>query len=214
MRKSPSEPDGIKRVQVGCGPHNIFDDWWNVDIRAFKGIDQVMDVSVDWPWVRCLDYVYGEHFLEHLTLPQALGFLVSAGNALQVGGRIRLSTPALEWVLKTHFTFSDDYNDVMGETCAVNRAFHGWGHQFLYSKVMLETMLVTLGYQSVQFFDYGHSNDPVLCNLERHGKWRIQAGYPSVWVVEAVRGEQEIICTGAFREQLWNRYLRYVDGGH
>ena len=76
--------------------------WWNVDIQSYPGIDQVMDVSRPWPWKDALEYVYGEHFLEHLTISQAVNFLVEAGNALQVDGKIRLSTPSLEWVIKTH----------------------------------------------------------------------------------------------------------------
>lgn len=90
-RKSPSHADGIKPIQVGCGPKNIFHDWWNVDIRQFAGIDEVNDVTQSWSWKDTLDYVYGEHFLEHLTITQAIDFLVEAGNALHVGGKIRLS---------------------------------------------------------------------------------------------------------------------------
>ena len=44
-RLGPDDPNGIKKVHVGCGPKNIFPDWWNVDIRSFQGIDTVMDVT-------------------------------------------------------------------------------------------------------------------------------------------------------------------------
>lgn len=49
-RHPPEHKLGIKRVQVGCGPHNILSDWWNVDIRQFDGIDQEMDVTMPWIW--------------------------------------------------------------------------------------------------------------------------------------------------------------------
>ena len=74
LRLSPQNHNGIKKVQVGCGPHNIMADWWNVDIRPFPGIDQVMDVTKPWPF-NGLEYVYGEHFLEHLSLEGAIAFL-------------------------------------------------------------------------------------------------------------------------------------------
>lgn len=83
---SPAHPSGIKKLQVGCGPNNIFPNWWNVDIRMFPGIDEVMDVTKQWPYENCLDYIYGEHFLEHLTIDSAFGFLTSSNQALKKGG--------------------------------------------------------------------------------------------------------------------------------
>lgn len=214
-RKSPSHADGIKRIQVGCGPKNILHDWWNVDIREFKGIDEVMDVTRPWPWKNIVDYVFGEHFLEHLTVQQAQDFLVEAGKALCIGGKIRLSTPSLEWVLKTHFKFEDSPADMkLDQTWAINRAFRGWGHQFLYSKEMLVRILESTGFQRVQFFDYGISDDPLLANLERHGGWQIEHGYPSVWVVEATRGELPIAKNRDFSADMDLKFLRYVESGH
>lgn len=215
QRKSPSHADGIKRIQVGCGPKNIFSDWWNVDIRQFAGIDEVMDVTQSWPWKDTLDYVYGEHFLEHLTISQAIDFLVEAGNALHVGGKIRLSTPSVEWVLKTHFTFVEVPTATkLDQTWAINRAFKGWGHQFLYSKEMLADMLGALGFQDLHFFDYGVSSDPVLAGLERHGGWQIDCGYPSVWVVEAMRDKLPIVRNAIFCAEMEQKFLRHVESGH
>ncbi|WP_025895701.1 class I SAM-dependent methyltransferase [Kordiimonas gwangyangensis] len=107
QKLSPIEEGGIARVQVGCGPKNIKPDWWNVDIRPFPGIDAVMDVTKVWPWRGVLDYVYGEHFLEHLSLSDAIDFLTHSRAALKHGGALRLTTPSVEWVLKTHFKFND-----------------------------------------------------------------------------------------------------------
>src|SRR5687767_11395566 len=151
IRYPPSHVRGIKRVQVGCGPTYLMPAWWNVDIQSYPGIDQVMDVSRPWPWKDALEYVYGEHFLEHLTISQAVNFLVEAGKALQIDGRIRLSTPSLEWVIKTHFSFSSG-EECIGQTWAINRAFKGWGHQFLYSKEMLIRLLSGVGFRNLEFF--------------------------------------------------------------
>lgn len=74
IRKGPNDFNGLKKLQVGCGPQNLMSDWWNVDIRAFPGIDQVMDVTKPWPFDG-VEYVYGEHFLEHLRLEGAIAFL-------------------------------------------------------------------------------------------------------------------------------------------
>jgi predicted SAM-dependent methyltransferase len=73
---------GIKRVHVGCGPHAILPDWWNVDVRKFRGIDDVIDAAEPWPYTD-LDFVFAEHFIEHLTLDRGLTLLIiHAGNSL------------------------------------------------------------------------------------------------------------------------------------
>jgi hypothetical protein len=53
-RLSPDAPGGIKKLQVGCNPKNILPDWWNVDIRWFPGIDQVMtDTRANYTIISC-----------------------------------------------------------------------------------------------------------------------------------------------------------------
>lgn len=206
---TPLQP---RRVHVGCGPKNILAEWWNVDLRPFPGVDQVLDVTSEWPWKE-LDFVYGEHFLEHLPLDGALRFLKFACKALGADGRIRLSTPALEWVLKTHFSFAEDSEVAINETFAINRAFHGWGHKFLYSKSHLSSMLEAAGFEEPTFHEYGHSTTETLQGLERHGGYRVVGGYPSVWIVEASPG-RDLNTDTRFLKDCEAKFLRYVASGH
>lgn len=204
-----------KRIQVGCGPHNLLEGWWNVDIRAFPGVDEVMDVAEPWPWQDEVEYVYGEHFLEHLSIGQAIKFLSHARSALRSSGRIRLSTPSLEWVLKTHFRFDDTGQpSKLLQTMAINRAFHGWGHQYLYSREMLGELLQRCGFDNVSFHDYGQSDVTDLVGLERHGGWRVEHGFPSVWIVEAERPEGEAPPMEEFEAFVHDSFIRYVNSGH
>jgi predicted SAM-dependent methyltransferase len=189
-------------------------DWWNVDIRAFKGVDEVADVTAPWPW-HDLEYVYGEHFLEHLALDQAVSFLAQARDRLRPGGRIRLSTPGLEWVWHTHFTAEGSTAKTLEDTYRVNRAFHGWGHQFLYSRPFLEHVLTSTGLVDVRFFAYGESDDANLRNLERHGTYEIVDGWPNVWNVEATRpAEDGGARSGELEEEIEREFVRYVRSGH
>ncbi len=214
VRLGPAHPQGLRRVNVGCGPKNLLEDWWNVDIRSFDGIDQVMDCTQPWPW-QGLDYVYGEHFIEHMQVPDFIGFLVHAGASLVRGGRIRLSTPSLEWVLTTHFHPGGPADGSrIAETRAINRAFHGWGHRFLYSREMLLHILSALGFASVSFHEYGCSNNPDLSGMERHGGWSVANGFPSVWIVEASRGSQDIAESDPLRREVEESFFRYVRAGH
>jgi predicted SAM-dependent methyltransferase len=214
-RRGPSQPDGIRRVNVGCGPEHLLSDWWNIDIRPFAGIDQTVDVAEPWPWRDRLEYVYGEHFLEHLTVSQALNFLVHAGNALELGGRIRLTTPSLEWVLTTHFNLAArDPATRLSQTWTINRAFHGWGHQFLYSKEMLLHFITEAGFESPMIWDYGESATLALKNLERHPGWNVSDGYPSVWIAEAVRGAKPIALADDLVRDAEKNYVAYLRSGH
>jgi hypothetical protein len=199
---------------VGCGPKNLMAEWWNVDIRSFKGVDEVADVTAPWPW-RQLDYVYGEHFLEHIALEQAVAFLRQARASLRPGGRIRLSTPGLEWVWRTHFRTDESAANVVADTYRANRAFHGWGHQFLYSKPLLERLLGAVGLSDIRFFAYGESDDPNLRGLERHGAYEIVDGWPNVWNVEATRPAADAPAPATeFMDEIELEYVRYVRDGH
>lgn len=209
----PGNPDGLTKVQVGCGPNNLMNDWWNVDLRNFKGIDQNFDATQPWPFSHCLNYIYAEHFLEHLSFDQAIKFLDHARTALTDGGRLRISTPSLEWVLKTHFTFETRQQKVIDQTWAINRAFHGWGHQFLYSREMLCQLISSRSYSNVEFFEYGKSSDEALRNLECHGGYQVVDGFPSVWIVEAsvstTKPEDDTFITESVA-----KFSRYVAAGH
>ena len=135
-----------------------------------------------------------------------------AGNALEPRGRIRLSTPSLEWVLKTHFNLAT-LGTRRSQTWEINRAFHGWGHQFLYSREMLLHFVTGTGFESPVICDYGQSDTPALENLERHGGWNVTEGYPSVWIVETERGEKAIALTDDLHAEAEKNYVAYVRAG-
>lgn len=201
----------MKKISVGSGPHHkISDEWETVDIRPFPGVDHVMDVTKKWSF-RNVDYISGEHFLEHLALEKAIMFLVMAGNSLKIGGKIRLSTPNLTWVMLTHYR---PENVNISDMLTINRAFHGWGHQFLWSSVMLEYVLNELGFINIEFYEYGKSNDPELNDIERHGGGGSYKGEPSVIIVEVTKTTKIIKSSSDFLNRLENEFLQYVRSGH
>jgi predicted SAM-dependent methyltransferase len=213
-RLPPEAPGGIRNLQVGCGPEHIRPDWWNTDLRAFRGIDETLDAVKPWRWKGILEHIYAEHFLEHLDLEDALHFLENAGHALKIGGHIRLSTPGLEWVMRSHYRFLPGVPEQVIDTLRTNRAFHGWGHQFLYSRGMLAWLLEELGFVDLRFHGYGESERAIFCNIEMHGKYRVADGYPSVWIVEASRGDRPVAISKAVMALVRREFLRQVRGGH
>jgi hypothetical protein len=213
-RLAPERPGGIRNLQIGCGPKHLRSDWWNTDLRPFEGIDEAMDATQPWRWTDLLEHVYAEHFLEHLDLEGAVRFLSYAGRALKIGGHIRLSTPGLEWVLTTHFRLGAASHDLVLDTLRTNRAFHGWGHRFLYSRGMLEWLLAGLGYEDIRFHAYGESERPAFSNIELHGGWSVANDYPSVWIVEASRGSSAIGPSAVMMALMEREFLQQVRGGH
>lgn len=199
------------RLNVGCGPHHRREGWHNIDIQNFPSVDEVRDATLPFDDLASLEYIYSEHFLEHLPLAGAINFLRNSAAALSPRGRFRLSTPALEYVLVTHFDVGvvDDERRVL-ETSAVNRAFHGWSHQFLWSKPMLHRMLIAVGFSRVEFCPFGVSDDPALHGMELHGACPAVNGYPSVWTLEAFRTEGPLKIDQAFLDIAELQFLRYV----
>jgi len=177
-----SEPS---RLHVGCGQEAIAG-WINIDNRALPGVDRVLDVRQGLPFEN-IEAIYAEHFLEHLSLEEGLDFLRGCRKALSPVGILRLSTPNLDWVYATHYRLDQKQPDQEGfiDCLRMNRAFHGWGHQFLYNRAMLKAVLRAAGFDEVTFHRYGESPHDALRGLERHETWEDTEALPHVLIAEA-----------------------------
>jgi predicted SAM-dependent methyltransferase len=213
--RSLVRPPSASRLHVGCGPRAHIEGWWNVDIQAFPGVDERLDATAAWPYPDgSLDYVYAEHFIEHLEIDGVVSFLEEARRCLKPGGRVRLSTPSLEWVLVSHYELGSEPGRQIDDTLRMNCAFRGWQHQFLYSREMLSYVLEQCGFAQLEFCEYGESEDVNLRNLEKHGGYSWEGGYPSVWIVEATHRGDAIKKSAELREKLEADYCRHVRSGH
>ncbi len=173
-----------RRLHIGCGQQSI-PGWINIDNQGHPGVDQVLDVRQGLPF-RDVVSIYAEHFLEHLSLEEGLAFLRECRRVLSAEGTLRLSTPNLDWVLITHYrgrSASDE--DARVDCMRLNRAFHGWGHQFLYNQSMLASALRSAGFARIQPYRYGESAVAELSGLERHETWEDTPDLPHVLIVEA-----------------------------
>ncbi len=160
--------------------------WINVDAEALPGVDRVVDVRRGLPFDD-VELIFAEHFLEHLTLAEGLAFLRECRRVLRYDGTLRLSTPNLDWVWLTHYRPpSEMTSDQSLDAClALNRAFHGWGHRFLYNRQMLTAALHAAGFARCEEHGYGESRFPELRGLERHPLDPAASGVPSVVIIEA-----------------------------
>ncbi len=58
------------KVHLGSGPL-ILPGWVNVDNLPYPGVDRVLDVTKGLPF-KNVDYVFAEHFIEHIPYPAAI----------------------------------------------------------------------------------------------------------------------------------------------
>jgi predicted SAM-dependent methyltransferase len=180
-----SAPDRPLRLHVGSGGRRL-DGWVNIDRKRLPGVDRVLDVRRGLPYT-CVEAVFAEHFLEHLTLDEARRFLADCRRVLAPGGILRISTPNLDWVVGTcyHGEAGPGEPQKVADAVGLNRAFRGWGHRFLYNDAMLLAALREAGFAEIAFQRYGRSASPELSNLEGHERSPDTDLLPHVLIVEA-----------------------------
>jgi predicted SAM-dependent methyltransferase len=171
------------KLQIGCGPQ-VIEGWINVDNQPYPGIDFLWDASRGLPFLNAT-HVFAEHFIEHLRYDDGLAFLRECRRVLSDEGRVRLSTPNLDWVIRACYRqqWADDAEAIY-DCMSANRAFRGWGHQYVYNAAALTMLLREAGFATVERFGYGQSNDPVLANLERHEQYPDSPELPHILIVE------------------------------
>lgn len=211
--RPPEHRDKPIRLHVGSGVEHL-DGWLNVDLLPLPGVDLVLDVTEDFHFSNA-EALYAEHFIEHLAIEDALGFLVNAHAALQDGGKIRLSTPNLDWVWRTHYAADGDEANKVERAIYLNRAFYGWGHQFVWNREMISVALRHAGFRDLTFPKYGESRWPEFQGIERHEQYDDFGPLRHVLIVEALRGDAQPTAMRKFKEHLDQNFgaqLREWDG--
>jgi predicted SAM-dependent methyltransferase len=174
-------PIPVNRLHIGSGPV-VLPGWTNVDLEYYPGVHHVLDVRDGLPF-KDAEYIYAEHFIEHLSHDEGMRFLGHCRAALRDDGVLRLSTPNLDWVWSTQYHRPSD--DAVRDCFAINKSFRGWGHQFLYNLETLTAALHDAGFAKITSCRYGESERDVLRNLERHEKSLDTPELPHVIIVEA-----------------------------
>lgn len=169
------------KLHIGSG-RVALPGWTNVDLESLPGVDFVLDVRQGLPFEGAR-FIYAEHFIEHLTHDEGIRFLREARNALAPEGVLRLSTPNLDWVMTTQYRL--DAADPIADCFSINKAFRGWGHQFLYNEQTLRAALRDAGFADVAAHTYGGSDHPELRGLEHHETYADTPEVPHVIILEA-----------------------------
>lgn len=196
------------RLHVGSGRERL-EGWLNVDIQALPGVDVVADVTHGLQFSN-VEAIFAEHFLEHLAIDKALAFLLESHRVLGPDGWIRLSTPNLDWVWSTHYRLDQDADGKRNAALALNRAFHGWRHQFLWNREMLGEALAACGFDPVHWCRYGESELAIFQGIERHETYGDAPDLPHVIIAEARKGTPQPQRLARFRDLIQRELLNHM----
>lgn len=172
-----------RKLQIGTG-QNILPDWLNTDLEPCDGRVAFLDASEPLPFDDgAFDYVFSEHFIEHISYAQGLSMLEECCRVLKPGGRIRIATPNLNNIIALCRPPIGDLQQRYIKLCTdmhwpqvgsysagivVNNFFRYWGHQFIYDPETLGAALGRAGFCDVKWFTPGESADENLRALEGH----------------------------------------------
>lgn len=204
-------PEG-RLLQVGSGSQRL-DGWVNIDRQDLPEVDLVRDVAEGLDPFYDAKAIYAEHFLEHLPVNLALDFLVEAHRVLAEDGLLRLSTPNLDWVWATHYGLEAPAEDKVRGCIALNRAFYGWKHRFLWNREMLSEALAAAGFVDLRWHHYGESEREIFRGIERHPLSGDSEELPHVLIVEVSKGgKAERQAIDRLRARLESEFLSHTRG--
>ncbi|MBK7953705.1 MAG: methyltransferase domain-containing protein [Candidatus Accumulibacter sp.] len=158
------------KIHLGCGS-NYLDGWVNLDLDS-PVADTHADLRNPLPYPDAsVDFIFNEHFLEHLSREQGVVFLRECRRVLKPGGVFRVSTPDLRWLVAQYVSGKlDEWADVgwMADTpCRLlNEGMRLWGHEFLYDLPELIQTLRGAGFGNTCSVAHRESSFPELAGLE------------------------------------------------
>ena len=117
MAKRKQKPDKpLLKLDFGCGP-NKKDGFKGVDVRPFKGVDHVTDLTKPWPWGDdTVEEGHASHFIEHLDADERIHFFNELHRVLIPGGKCIIIT--------TNWASNRAYGDLSHKWPPVSEMFY------------------------------------------------------------------------------------------
>lgn len=165
-------------LNIGCGT-DYKKGWINIDNNSDNNIDTI---DLNWDLRNPLpfddgtvDYIFNEHFLEHLTVEEGQKSLRDFKRVLKPGGVMRIAMPDLDEAVKNYSdkkwkskpiikNFGMEFVETNAEL--LNMVFSWWGHKWLYNWEELERRLKQAGFTKMQRSKHSKSKYKELNNLE------------------------------------------------
>lgn len=161
-------------LHIGCG-EVYFDGWVNIDKDSEKA-DKKHDARKRLPYKdNSVDFIYNEHFIEHITVEEAVKILIDFYRVLKPEGVLRIATPDLDYLIEKYISPSwknqdwiETYSCQWIQTRAemLNVCFREWGHQYSYNAEELERRLKQAGFEKIYRQKLNESKYTELANRE------------------------------------------------
>jgi len=171
----------IKKLNLGSGYH-VLDGWLNADV--FPPLKEVLkvDATKKYPFDdQTFDYIFSQHMIEHISYAQGQQMLKECFRILKDGGKIRISTPDLLFLISLYQSEKSEQQKayikwstqkcikdapICEDTFVINHFVRAWGHTFIYDEKVLRLALQKAGFKEIVTCNLNESEDPILCNLE------------------------------------------------
>lgn len=175
------------KLHLGCG-HNLLAGWVNIDGWPIptNGVASFLlhDLSKGLPSFpeRSVDYIFTEHFLEHIEREEAVVLLRDCRRVLKPGGVMRIVVPDLDYLVSKYVRNNLDWGGAGGwqpknRCIMINQGMRAWGHKFLYDRSELIQVGVEAGLQNWKVVPWRESEHAALQSLEvrpKDGDLRIE----------------------------------------
>lgn len=172
---------GAPKLHLGCGYHPLAG-WLNTDLIPRSDGVMRLDAAGAFPFPSgTFAYIYSEHMIGSLSLPAAEAMLRECFRVLVPGGKARISTPDLAFLIGLYGAERSPLQEryiawagaglPRGEIgFIINHFMRAWGHQYVYDEPALRADLVAAGFTGVVQCGLQQSDDPTLRNLENAGR--------------------------------------------
>ena len=173
IAQSESQP---LKLHVGCGQVH-FPGWLHLDSNEkLPHLDVLWFADDGLPCPdRSCEYIYNEHFLEHLTIEQGKRFLQECRRVLLPGGVLRVAMPDMTECVRQYWEKDWDrqpwlekygYTWIKTGCEMLNIAFREWDHKWLYDREELRRRLSEAGFGTIVNVDWNCSQHAELQNRE------------------------------------------------
>jgi predicted SAM-dependent methyltransferase len=181
LRKEYLAAGGSRKLNLGCGRHPL-PGWLNSDYHPESDRELYLDVRKPFPFEpSTFIHVYSEHMIEHLTPSQAHFMLSECWRVLQPGGRLRVATPNLVFLInlygadkspmqQRYMAWAAQASGLPAEQTQdayiINHFVRAWGHRFIYDEKSLRRAFEKAGFSEITACRPGESSSGDLRGLE------------------------------------------------
>jgi predicted SAM-dependent methyltransferase len=168
------------KLHLGCG-FNVLPGWLNTDYYPPKDGTVHLDATSPYPWPdNTFDFIFSEHMIEHVPYAAGRRMLEECFRVLKPGGRIRISTPDLKFLISLYDATQDiqrayiewstkrfiSWAPEAADTFVINNFVRDWDHAFIFDEKTLAKAMTGAGFDTLSRCLLRESASPELRDLE------------------------------------------------